>query len=77
MFSSDELRTILEDCEKNEDDRYMHCSISKDPDKRGNIETGVDGVVFNCRLPKQEKDEYPMKRLILLHTISDINFSIN
>jgi len=49
LFSIDELRTVLDNCEKNGN---IHCPISKNPNKRGNIPTIVDGKEFNCYLSK-------------------------
>jgi hypothetical protein len=49
LFNKDEIGIVLESCEKNKDDSYLHCPI-KDTDKRGDIETTVDGKIFNCLL---------------------------
>ena len=46
LFSIDELKKILENCEKN----GLHCPVSNDTNKKGNIQTTVDDYEFNCYL---------------------------
>ena len=51
VFSKNDLETIMEVCEREyvkETRGVSHCSISKDPVKRGNISTVVNRREFNC-----------------------------